>query len=66
MNHELHTLAAELLPPLAGLRLIGLTTDAAGLLVELTATAPSAPCPLCATASTQIHSRYQRQLADLP
>ncbi len=66
MNHELYTLVAELLPPLAGLRLIGLTTDTAGLLVELTATARSAPCPLCATASTQVHSRYQRQLADLP
>jgi transposase len=66
LKQELHTFFAELLPSLAGLRLIGLTNDQAGLLLELTATAPSAPCPLCATPSRHVHSRYQRQLADLP
>lgn len=34
--------------------------------VSLLSTQPSSPCPLCGTAATRVHSRYQRRLADLP
>lgn len=36
------------------------------LYVSLLSTQSSSPCPLCGTAATRIHSRYQRRLADLP
>jgi transposase len=34
--------------------------------VQLTATAPSASCPDCATSSSSVHRHDQRRLADLP
>jgi zinc-finger of transposase IS204/IS1001/IS1096/IS1165 len=36
------------------------------LCVSLLSTQPSSHCPLCGSAATRIHSRYQRTLADLP
>jgi hypothetical protein len=36
------------------------------LCLSLLSTQSSSPCPLCGTAATRIHSRYQRRLADLP
>src|SRR5690242_6632294 len=36
------------------------------LSISLLSTQPSSACPLCGTAATRIHSRYQRKLADLP
>jgi transposase len=34
--------------------------------VSLLSTQSSPPCPLCGTAATRIHSRYQRRPTDLP
>lgn len=34
--------------------------------LQVTATQPAAMCPDCAVPSEAIHSRYSRQLADLP
>jgi transposase len=34
--------------------------------LQLTATAPTAACPLCGMPSSSVHSRYQRRLTDLP
>jgi putative transposase len=34
--------------------------------VSLLSTQPISHCPLCGSAATRIHSRYQRRLADLP
>ncbi len=36
------------------------------LCVSLVSTQPTSHCPLCGSAATRIHSRYQRKLADLP
>src|ERR1700755_1880229 len=36
------------------------------LYVSLLSTQPCSYCPLCGSAATRIHSRYQRRLADLP
>jgi transposase len=42
------------------------TVEPETLQLQLTTTAPSACCPLCAVPSTTVHSRYQRHLTDLP
>ena len=55
-----------LLPVVPGLRLDTLTTDNQTITISLTATAPTATCPLCALPSRRIHSRYTRTVADLP
>jgi hypothetical protein len=34
--------------------------------LEMHATSPSAPCPLCDQPSARLHSHYSRRLADLP
>jgi transposase len=34
--------------------------------VQLTAMAPTASCPDCATPSSSVHSHYQRRLTGLP
>jgi len=49
----------------------GLTLDSVDLATtlvtfEIVATSQTASCPLCATPSTQMHSHYQRTVADLP
>jgi transposase len=43
-----------------------LDPTAATLTLQVTATAPYAPCPLCHTPATRVHSRYHRALADVP
>jgi transposase len=47
-------------------RLTEVTIEPAYLLLQLTATAPTASCPHCAVPSSAVHSRYQRCLTDLP
>lgn len=49
-----------------GLQVEELETDGEVLALTLTALAPMAACPLCATPSIRIHSRYRRQAADPP
>jgi DNA-binding NarL/FixJ family response regulator len=66
MSYNLHTLIAALLPPTCAVGLSGVTVEQASVRLHLTATAPTAPCPGCAVASSSVHSRYQRHLTDLP
>ena len=44
----------------------GVDTDPAGALITVRPTSKSGQCPGCGAVSSQIHSRYRRQLADLP
>ena len=66
MSHELHTLMSALLPPSCAVDLIEVTVVQAYVLLQLMAVAPTTVCPRCAMPSSSVHSRYQRQLADLP
>jgi transposase len=66
MSHELHTFISALLPQSCAVRLTEVTVAQAYVLLHLTAMAPTAACPRCAMPSSSVHSRYQRQLADLP
>ena len=36
------------------------------LVLHVTATSPSALCPLCQQPATRLHSRYRRVVKDLP
>jgi len=59
-------LPGSVLPLQDGLHVEDMDADDDVLTVTLTALAPSAACPLCATPSSRIHSQYQRQATDLP
>lgn len=60
------SLAALLLPGPSSLRLNQITTCGRRILVDLTASQQTAPCPRCAAPSTKVHAYYQRRAADLP
>jgi transposase len=47
-------------------RLTHVAVEKASVQLQLTATAPTAACPLCGGLSASIHSRYRRCLTDLP
>src|ERR671924_563636 len=66
MSYALHTLIPALLPPSCAVRHTGVTVAQAYVLLQLTATAPTACCPCCAVPSAAVHRRDQRQLTDLP
>jgi transposase len=66
MCRELQTLLTELLPSTYAFHLTELTVANASVRLQLTATAPTACCPCCTVPSSAVHSRYQRQLTDLP
>jgi transposase/transposase IS204/IS1001/IS1096/IS1165 family protein len=59
-------LASFLLPDVPGLRLDAILTDDQTIHVTMTSTQSTAACPVCAVASSRIHSRYQRIVRDLP
>jgi transposase len=59
-------LLKALLPPTCPVHLEAVTVEPETLQLQLTTTALSACCPLCAVPSTRVHSRYQRHLTDLP
>jgi transposase len=63
MSHELS--AQDLLPPEIGLTLLGFEKSEQGWLVRAEGRTRS-ECPSCGTESTARHSRYWRQLQDLP
>jgi transposase len=50
----------------AGLEMTACSSQEGRVSVSLLSTQPSSPCPVCGSAATRIHSRYQRRLADLP
>ncbi len=58
--------AATILPDPTCLHLLGLTADATSITATVRTIATTARCPLCERPSTHVHSRYTRQLADLP
>lgn len=49
-----------------GLRLDDLAVTPTMAVARITATTPSAPCPLCHTPSDRVHRHYRRTIADLP
>jgi len=55
-----------ILPDPTCLHLLELTADATSITATLTTTSTTASCPLCGQPSSHVHSRYTRQLADLP
>lgn len=55
-----------LLPDPAHLRTESLGVDAQGVVATIGAVATAAACPLCRRPSERVHSRYVRELADLP
>jgi len=59
-------LASFLLPDVPGLQLDALLTDDQTIRLTMTSTQSTAACPICAAASSRIHSRYQRTVRDLP
>jgi transposase len=59
-------LASWLLPEVPDLRLDMVSTDDQRIRLTMTSTQSTAACPLCATPSDRIHSRYQRTVTDLP
>src|SRR5262245_45449882 len=62
----LQTLLTKLLPPDRGIRLTDVIVGDQSVQVQLTARAPTASRPDCATPSSSAHTHYQRRLADLP
>jgi transposase len=56
----------QLLPQLRGLRIDAVSQTTDRVLISASPTRRTAQCPACGGRSAQIHSRYQRTLADLP
>ena len=54
------------LPLSEGLHIELITASAHELLVQIISSSPQACCPLCRVQAGRIHSRYTRQVADLP
>ncbi len=54
-----------LLPPCPGLKLTHLEVCDQQLVLTVTSTDPVACCPVCQTASRQVHCYYTRTVADL-
>lgn len=58
--------SSTLLPCIDGIRIESIANTDNSIVLHLTAVASSAHCPLCGRVSQQLHSHYQRTLADLP
>src|SRR5689334_6312474 len=50
----------------SGLLVENVAADGDTLVVTASSVARQASCPLCGTASRQVHSRYERRASDLP
>jgi transposase len=61
-----HTPVATILPDPTQVELVRLTETTAGITAIVRAHAASTLCPVCGTRSERVHSRYVRQVADLP
>jgi transposase len=59
-------LPLKLLGAPEGSSLVRACLDVESLTVHLATTAPTAACPLCGGDTRRVHSRYTRQLNDLP
>ena len=62
----LATLFKTLFPSSTGLELTNLDVTDQQATIHLTSTHPNTHCPGCDTASSSLHSRYERQVTDLP
>jgi transposase len=65
-HQELHMFITSLLPSTCSVHLTAVTVEAEYVLLRLTTTASAVDCPRCAMPSSTVHSRYQRELTDLP
>lgn len=59
-------LMRSLIPSSQGIRVQQVTTDHQTISITLQTISPTARCPDCSTSSKRIHSRYVRDLSDLP
>ena len=66
MNSTQLSFPRTLLPNVPGLELENAYVEEHKTVAILRSTVPAASCPLCGSASTSIHSHYQRAPADLP
>lgn len=57
---------ANFTPPVCSLTCQAIVQQPNRIIAHIISTAVSACCPLCGQTSTRIHSRYHRQLTDLP
>src|SRR5262245_55439440 len=57
---------ATILPDPEQLRLVTLSVQGDTIIGVVATTAPQAACPTCGQLAERIHSRYLRQVADLP
>ena len=55
-----------LFPQLQSMRIENVTLDGHKVTLTVAVEGTTAPCPLCQCASTRVHSRYRRTVADLP
>lgn len=53
-------------PHLAGVVIDEVTADGGVLQIRARSSEATAACPDCATVSASVHSRYERQIADMP
>ena len=66
---ELFPIQMSIIPLLAlppGLEMTLVSSQEGVLCVSLLSTQPFSRCPVCGSAATRLHRRYQRRLADLP
>jgi transposase len=66
MTDNLTDVPRNLLPSVPGLRIDGVAIDTTTISCTVAATHLPVVCPLCATATTRLHSHYTRTMADLP
>src|SRR4051794_13472221 len=66
MNTTNYQVLAGLVEQLPGLSLEQVAPTEDGITITLTASAPTAKCPLCGIASASVHSSYLRHPVDLP
>src|SRR5215469_5208802 len=58
--------SSPFLPLPSTLRIDAVEHHSQTVVVHLSATPPTAPCPRCGTPGSRVHSRYLRTIADLP
>lgn len=55
---------SALIPP--GFKVQAASTDTTVTTIAVCSVSPSSNCPICGAASSRVHSRYRRKVADLP
>jgi transposase len=65
-RESLGKLVKRVLPANPSLQVEQLEVTSEGLLIRASSTQPANVCPVCGSATTRVHSRYERTLQDLP